>query len=97
VARTVVWAATANILTKKGVGVLRDGGCRNGPRPDLPWLRFRPDPVAQVFRRISIRRTERSHWSRAEGETATALTSAILRASAQSLKKGKKKQDRPWQ
>ena len=35
VARTVVWAATANILTEKGVGVLRDGGCRNDPRPDL--------------------------------------------------------------
>jgi len=35
VARTVVWAATANILTDKGVGVLRDGGCRNDPRPDL--------------------------------------------------------------
>jgi hypothetical protein len=49
VARTVVWAATANILTKKGVGVLRDGGCRNGPGPDLLCFVFDGTPFSKCF------------------------------------------------
>ena len=71
VARTVVWAATANILTKKGVGVLRDGGCRNGPRPDLPLASSSTGSRSPSVSPDPDTRTERSHWSRPRGETAT--------------------------
>lgn len=43
VARTVVWAATANIFKLKSLLGLRDGGCRNGEAPGFgrPLLRWR--------------------------------------------------------